>query len=225
VYVPEGPGPHPSVVVVHGGGWIIGHRRMKPVRLVATRLCRAGFGVCAVDHRLLFRGGGLAAQVEDVGEATRFFRAEAARFRCDPERISLLGFSAGAALALLHAGTSAQAYHRIVSIYGALDFDEMPGLGKAMLLRMLLGTADRRVWRERSPSAHALVPTPLLVIHGARDELVPVAHAQRLHEARVVRGLPSELEIFDGMPHAWLNDATLPETERAIERLIAFLRA
>jgi acetyl esterase/lipase len=224
VYLPEGPGPHPSVVVVHGGGFLIGHRRMKPVRLVATRLCRAGFAVCSVDYRLLFRGGALDAQLGDVTAAADFWRAEHARFRCDPERVSMLGFSAGAALMLLHAGSSAHAYHRLVNIYGALDFHEMAGPAKELLVRMLLGTGDRRVWAQRSPSAHAHMASPLLTIHGTRDALVPVHHATRLHEARRARGLPSELELVEGMPHAWLNDASLPETERALERVLSFLR-
>jgi acetyl esterase/lipase len=224
VYLPEGEGAHPSVVVVHGGGFVIGHRRMKPVRLVATRLCRAGFAVCAVDYRLLLRGGGLDAQVEDVGAAATFWRSAHARYRCDPARVSMLGLSAGAALMLLHAGTSEHAYHRLVSIYGALDFHDMPGPAKALLLRMLLGTGDRAVWRARSPSAHAHVPSPMLAIHGTHDELVPVGHSTRLHEARRARGLPSELEIVEGMPHAWLNDASLPETDRAVERVVEFLR-
>ncbi len=224
VYVPAGGGPHPSVIVVHGGGFVIGHRRMKPVRLVATRLCRAGFAVCAVDYRLLLRGGGLAEQVDDVTAAAAFWRAESARFGCDPARISMLGFSAGAALMLLHAGTCGHAYHRLVSIYGPVDFDRMSGRRAELLLGVLLGTRDRQVWKERSPSAHAHVASPLLVVHGTHDDLVPVAHATRLFEARRARGLPTEIEIVEGMRHGWLNDASLPETEHAVSRVLAFLR-
>ncbi len=223
VYLPPEPGPRPSVIVVHGGGFLIGHRRMKPVRFVATRLCRAGFAVCAVDYRLVLRGGGLDAQVADVTAAATFWRSELDRFRCDPARVSMLGFSAGASLMLLHAAASAP-YHRLVNVYGAMDFDRMGGRRAELLIRMVTGTADRSAWRERSPGAHAHMASPLLTIHGTRDELVPVAHATRLHEARRARGLPSELELVPGMPHGWINDASLPETERAVERVIAFLR-
>lgn len=225
VYLPAGTGPHPSVVVVHGGGFVIGHRRMKPVRLVATRLCDAGFAVCTVDYRLLLRGGGLDAQVEDVTAAAEFWCAESARFGCDPQRISLLGFSAGASLMLLHAGRSARIYHRLVSIYGAIDFDRMTGRAAQLLLGMVLGTRDRRSWKEKSPSSHAHMKSPLLTIHGTRDDLVPVAHATRLHEMRLARGLPSELELVPGMPHGWLNDASLPESEQAVARVLTFLRS
>lgn len=224
VYLPPEAGPHPSVIVVHGGGWVIGDRRMKPVRLVATRLCRAGFAVCAVDYRLLLRGGGLDAQVEDVTAAADFWRAESERFGCDPERISMLGFSAGATLMMLHAGASERSYHRLVSIYGAIDFHRMSGRGAELLLGMVLGTRDRRVWEEKSPSMRAHMKSPLLVIHGTEDDLVPVAQATRLHASRCERGLPCEIELVPGMRHGWLNDASLPETEHAIARVIAFLR-
>lgn len=225
MYLPEEGKAHPSVVVVHGGGFVIGHRRMKPVRLVATRLCRAGFAVCTVDYRLLLRGGGLDAQVDDVAAAASFWRTECARFGCDEARISMLGFSAGASLMLLHAGSSEHAYHRLVSIYGPTDFHRISGRRAGLLLRMILGTSDRAQWKDKSPSARAGTSSPLLIIHGTDDDLVPVGHATRLHEARAARGLPSELELVHGMRHGWLNDASLPETEQAIRRVVAFLRA
>lgn len=224
VYLPTTGGALPSVVVVHGGGFVIGHRRMKPVRLVATRLCQAGFAVCAVDYRLLLRGGGLHAQVEDVTAAAAFWRTECARFGCDPARISMLGFSAGASLMLLHASASEHAYHRLVSLYGAIDFHHMSGRRAELLLGMILGTRDRREWEAKSPSSHAHMTSPLLTIHGTDDDLVPVGHAKRLHESRQARGLPSELELVPGMRHGWLNDASLPETEQAIARILTFLR-
>lgn len=224
VYLPDGAGPHPSVVVVHGGAFVVGSRDMKPVRLVATRLLQAGFAVCAVDYRLLLRGGGLDVQVEDVNRAAAYWRAACARFGCDPDRISMLGFSAGAALMLLHAGRSAHAYHKLVSIYGVTSFDRIRGRRAALVLRWILGTSDRRAWEERSPLAHATARSPLLVIHGTDDDLVPVHHATRLHQSRVARGLVTELELVEGMRHGWLNDASLPETERAIARVLAFLR-
>jgi len=225
VYLPSKSAPYPSVVVVHGGGFVIGHRRMKPVRLIATRLCQAGFAVCSVDYRLLLRGGGLDAQVEDVSAAAAFWRASSSRFGCDPERISMLGFSAGASLMILHAAASEHAYHRLVSLYGALDFDRMSGRRAELLLGMVLGTRDRGAWKARSPSAHAHMSSPLLTIHGTADDLVPVAHATRLHESRRARGLPSELELVPGMRHGWLSDASLPESEQAVARVVAFLRA
>jgi acetyl esterase/lipase len=223
VYVPSGPGPHPSVVLVHGGGFVIGHRRMKPIRLLASRLSDRGYVVCSIDYRLLFRGGGLAEQVADVGDAARFWRSSLARFDCDPDRVSMVGLSAGASLMMLHAGQTELRYHRLVSIYGPASFDRVSGRRASLYLGWVMGTRDREVWKQRSPLTHATMDTPLLLIHGTADQLVPVAHAERLHAARLERGLPTELELVEGMPHGWLNDASLPQTEHAVKRVLRFL--
>jgi acetyl esterase/lipase len=223
VYLPTSGGTGASVIVVHGGGFVIGHRRMKPVLLLATRLVEAGYAVCAIDYRLCFRGGGLPDQVTDVEAAAAFWRRECARFGCDPERISLLGFSAGATLSLLHASETEHAYHRLISIYGVTDFERVAGRRAELLLRVAIGTGDRRAWRQYSPVARPHPPTPLLLIHGTEDRLVPVSHAHRLHRERSQAGHPTELVLVPGMRHGWLNDASLNESEEAVVRVLDFL--
>ncbi|MFK7989542.1 MAG: alpha/beta hydrolase family protein [Sandaracinaceae bacterium] len=222
VYLPSGPGPHPSVILVHGGGFVLGHRAMKPVRLLASRLCENGYAVCSVDYRLLFRGGGLDSQLDDVNKAAAFWLERCERFDCDPARVSMAGFSAGAALMNLHSGRHPRNYQRLVSIYGPSDFEQLQGRRAALMMGLVMGSRDRREWRKRSP-IHSLAPNPMLIVHGTADQLVPFSHSVRLHEAREAEGLPTELELVEGMRHGWLNDADLPETHAAVERILRFL--
>ncbi|MFT5356524.1 MAG: acetyl esterase/lipase [Polyangiales bacterium] len=223
IYLPDSGESHPSVVVIHGGGFVIGHRKMKPVRLVATRLVEAGFAVCAVDYRLLFRGGGIKEQLDDVELAANYWRSHCIEHGCDPEQVSLAGFSAGAALAMLHAGRAARPYHKLVSIYGPSDFSRVEGRQANLLMRMVMGTSDRGVWLEYSPHTLINTPTPMLLIHGEADRMVPVSHAHELHRIRTEAGLPTQIEIVEGMRHGFVNNAELPETDRAIARAIEFL--
>ena len=91
--------PAPRCVLVHGGGFVIGSRDMKPMRFLAAKLVGAGLTVCAVDYRMIFRGGRLDEAVDDVSRCARVLggaraRSErasrwsasprAARSRCSP---------------------------------------------------------------------------------------------------------------------------------------------
>lgn len=226
VYRADGPGPHPSVVIVHGGGFVIGSRRMKPVRYLISELVPAGYTVAAFDYRMIFRGGRLTEALSDVADMMAWWRTAAARFDVDPARVSMLGLSAGAALMLLHAAAAGSApLHRIVSIYGLYDFDHLGGRAAVALRRLLLRTPSREAWRARSPLTHAEIAAPVLLVHGTEDSLVPVEHAHRLYARRTALGLPTELQLHDGLPHGYLNDARLPASQATVAAVLDFLAA
>lgn len=223
VYLPDTPGPHPSVLIVHGGGFVVGSRRMKGPRYLATRLAEAGIASAAIDYRMIFRGGRLDEALADVDAAARWWLAARDRFDLDPARVAIAGFSAGATLALLQAAAAADRYHRVVSFFGVYDFTWLGGLPATLMRRLLLRSADPAVWARHSPLHRCDMPAPLLLVHGTADTLVPVDHARRLHAARADKGLPVEILEFPGIPHGFLNDATLPEARAAADAAIAFL--
>lgn len=112
VFVPaERPGPLPAVVIVHGGGWMNGDKTK--FRALAVTLAARGYVTAAIEYRL----GGEAkfpAAIHDCNAATRFLRAEAAKYKIDPGRIGAIGGSAGAHLV----GLMAAAPH-VSSLQGA----------------------------------------------------------------------------------------------------------
>lgn len=98
LYLPKGRSKAPVLVAVHGGGWQIGNRQF--YRYWGLFLARAGYAVFAVEYRL-GKPGTYPAAVYDTKAAIQFVRAKAAEFDLDPDRIGVIGDSAGAHLASL----------------------------------------------------------------------------------------------------------------------------
>jgi len=94
----EGEGPFPAVVCIHGGGWVGGSRS----QMTRTIEVLAGRGYVAItpDYRLAPRHP-FPAQVEDCKAAVRWLRANAGKYRVNPERIGAVGLSAGGHLSCM----------------------------------------------------------------------------------------------------------------------------
>jgi acetyl esterase/lipase len=112
LYLPKGAGPFPALVAVHGGGWRLGAR--SSFQYWGPYLAARGYALYAISYRLAGKGRKTYPQaVNDVCAAVQFVRGEAPAFNLDPQRIALMGASAGAhlsALAALSGETFAKAY-------------------------------------------------------------------------------------------------------------------
>lgn len=107
VYHPGGSTPVPVLVWIHGGGLIAGSRDMTsypPQRQQVKRYLDEGFAVVAIDYRLAPETK-LDNILQDVRDAVRWVRAKAGLLEVDPERVALVGHSAGAFLAMLAGAT------------------------------------------------------------------------------------------------------------------------
>ena len=102
VYEPADSGAHPrpAVLLIHGGGWTSFDK--STMRNMGKFLARSGIVAFSVNYRLLQgRDNRWPAQLDDVQRAVRWVRANAAKYRVDPEHIGAFGHSAGAQLAAL----------------------------------------------------------------------------------------------------------------------------
>lgn len=219
VYLPQRHRTGASVVLVHGGGFVIGARAMKPMRFLAARLVAAGVSVCSVDYRLIFRGGRLDEALDDVHTAFDFWRSRARRYGLDAARVSLVGLSAGGTLSTLVAARE-PSVSRLVSAFGLYELDHLRGPLASAVPRLLFRTQDRHAWAERSPRGAASPGAPMLLLHGTADGLVPVEQAERFAAHREALGLPTRLVLYPDAPHGFFNMPN-PAAEAATREIVA----
>ncbi len=105
LYLPnEGKGPYPVVIDIFGGGWFFGNKssyKLEP----ALQLNRKGFAVVSINYSLSYQQQ-FPVQVDEIKAAIRYIKANAAKYNLDPDRVALMGESAGAHYAALCALSS-----------------------------------------------------------------------------------------------------------------------
>jgi acetyl esterase/lipase len=237
LYLPSSPSTAPVIVHVHGGGWRRGSRRHPLPRLGADfyeRLAGRGFAVAAVDYRLSGEAT-FPAAVDDVRAAVGWVREQAAVHGLDAGRVFLWGDSAGGHLALMTALTGADvqgvvAWFPVTDLAGlAADVAAaggQPDHGPDSREALFLGAPAAAVpdlARAASPVNHASAAAPpVLLLHGAADDMVPPVQSIRLAEALHGADAAVELELVPGATHFW-NGAD--DVAAIVRRSVEFLRA
>jgi acetyl esterase/lipase len=233
VYVPRSAGPHPTVLHIHGGGWVGGSR--ESVILRALPFLEMGLAVVNVSYRL----GQVApapAAVEDCLCALRWIYRNAKEYSFDLSRIVVTGYSAGGHLALTTGmlpasagfdrqcpGTEDLKVAAIVNWYGITDVaDLLEGANMRTYAVQWLGSRPDRVEVAKRASPMTYVRQglpPIMTIHGDADPTVPYAHATKLHQALQKTGVTSELVTIPNGRH---GNFPLPDQIRAFEAVKAF---
>jgi acetyl esterase/lipase len=230
LYLPPNPGPHPVVVLVHGGYWTAMVDRREVTRL-ADDLVGRGYAVWNIEYRRIGEpGGGWPGTLQDVADAVD------AVADLDPDldtdQVIVVGHSAGGHLAVWTAHRTALpagapgANPRVTpvgaaSLAGILDLTaaDAAGLGSELsdpgaeppqgappevwsavaadtgegVVRLLLGGRSADVpdrYAVASPKELPSVGVPMLVVHGAADDLVPPAYSRSYADAAIADGAP-----------------------------------
>jgi alpha-L-fucosidase 2 len=188
-HLPEGAGPFPVAIVVHGGGWVAGDRRSN-VEPLFQPLVDGGFACFSISYRLARDPSLLGAAIEDVEQAIRYVQAHSSG------RIALVGESAGGQLAAMAAlGKSGSAVRAVVALYAPADLEQlapaMPWTG-AVLARLRELSPIHRV-REGMP--------PFLLIHGTADPLVLFEQSRNMCRAIRKAGGHCDLIAVKGGGH------------------------
>jgi len=194
----------PALIFIHGGGWSKGKRSDYLPYLLDY--AQKGYVTVTVSYRL----SGVAhfpAAVQDVQAAVQWVRENSAAHMINPEKIALIGGSAGGHLAMMvgyadeKPGGKVQA---VVNLYGPTDLNTEYARNRGESLNFLGESYQERpdLYQAASPRSYiSRDDPPTLIFHGTIDSLVPVSQSDSLHQWLDRVGVPNEYHRLKGWPH------------------------
>ena len=245
LHVPDGPGPFPAAILVHGGGFDEGSRSTNP-RPLFEPLANAGFAWFSIDYRMApeFR---FPQAIEDLNIAIRWVKANASAYRVDVSKIAIIGESAGGYL-VNYAGTHETpdtGVAAVVDFYGPVDYGKLAELRRDHPERFNMTSINRHAsngggihffgaekldeaglakLRSISPIAgvHKGMP-PFLCIHGTKDDQVSYEQSPAMCDAMHKVGAGCELIAIEGGGHG-MGSWRTPEMQHWKPEMIAWLK-
>jgi acetyl esterase len=247
IYQPQGTGPFPTIVDVHGGAWHNGDRTNNAG--IDQTLAARGIVVAAVDFRQPPEAG-YPASVCDINLAVRWLKLHAAEFN-GTTAVGAFGNSSGGHQVVLNA---LRPWH---PAYSALLLPNHPEINATLayviagwpvidpLYRFRYAKESNReelikahidYWRTEEAMAEGSPQTiieqdeqvdlpPILMLLKANDRNHPLEMQERFISSYRKRGGAIEVQTFDGLPeHRMVPSPSQPETMRVIETIMAFIR-
>jgi acetyl esterase/lipase len=237
-YAPKGPLVHgellhPIAIIIHGGGYHGGDSKNGSEAYAADFLAPAGYAVFSVNYRLAPKYP-YPYMVLDVRRAVRFIRHNAKKWDADPNRIALVGGSAGGFLSnmvgLLNAPGDSTALdpvdresaraQAVVSLYAQSSFEFVPLNADVhrLLDPLIAEKGEKEAIREASPITYVSKDgPPFLEILGDQDEYIPFAEATNLQDALHKVGVRCDIIRITGGKHGtggWNKLPGVPDWER-----------
>ncbi len=235
--LPARPGPHPVVVLIHGGYWRVRHD-LTYLGHAAVALTEAGFATWNVEYRRLGEpGGGWPGTLLDVAAGVDFLRTLAPAHDLDLGRVVTLGHSAGGQLALWLAGrpriqldsplasvdplrlSGVTALAPVCDLARAWEL----GLSSGAVASLLGGSPDEHPDRYAAASPIELLPlgVPQVLIHGTEDEDVPLELSERHAAVARASNDRARLIAFPNTGHFEIIDPATSQWQTILQAICA----
>ena len=245
IYQPQGQGPFPGLLDVHGGRWFLNDRSNDyPMN---SALAASGIVVVAIDFRLAPQHP-YPAQIVDANYATRWIKAHARELNIDPASVGAMGCSSGGHTVALTGMRPKDPRYAAIPLPVGEDVDA--SLRFMLCCWPVLDPLARYLWAKEIGEERFIGPTedyfpdpeslnegnpqeilergepvelpPAIIIQGTNDSNIPQFIPHKFEASYRAAGGHVELELFPGMPHLFGNQPG-PESERAIELMKGFI--
>ena len=224
---PDGPSLTPAIISVHGGRWRAGNRA-DASSITVQQWAEFGFFAMSIDYRLVGGSPAPAPQL-DLLCAIRWLHAHAEEYRIDPERVYLIGQSAGGQMVSLVATAGEAGFPRVGgwekarsdvrAVISVAATYELTTLSWGNLWAPVAGNVEE-ARRHASPINHVSAATkPILIIHSDDDKSVPVQQAANMVAKLQASGVRHRYVHYTDRGHMGITDEVIREARAFIAEL------
>lgn len=225
----------PAVIWICGGAYMVVNHSVWLPEMV--RFARAGYVVAGIEYRTSNEAR-FPAQLVDVKAAVRYLKAHSDQYCIDPDRIFVMGESAGGTMACLIGATADQKEYDqgdflefdssvkgVIDLYGITDMAanacSVSDASPEWTMQAFLGAGYKREQAERASVLCYIneKTPPFMILHGTEDILVPIGQSRELYEVLQKNGIRADYYEIEGAVH---GDDVFYEDDM-IEKMLSFL--
>ena len=245
MYQPEGPGPFPMLLSIHGGAWT--DKDHTEYESTSTPLAATGIVVAAIGQRV-GKGFPYPVQLQDINYGVRWLKAHASDFNGDPDSVGGIGYSSGGHTLPLAAMRPTDPRYSALPLEGSSQVDanfaftiscwpviepyfryeiaREKGNTDLMEKHHIFFQGDEAM-HESTPiniiqSGEKVTLPPAMVMHGTADDVMPIEASERFVAAYNGAGGKAQLVPWQGKGHGWARAAG-PEADEFVKIASEFI--